>query len=67
MIGKLKFEGEYLDGKIFYGKVYNKNGNIEFIINNGNRIGKEYDFDGKLVQYKTNSMITAQFKKFLNF
>ena len=35
--GKLKFEGEYLNGKRRDGKGYNIDGNIDFIINNGNK------------------------------
>ena len=33
--GKLIFEGEYLNGKKWNGKGYNKNGKIEFEINDG--------------------------------
>ena len=42
---KLKFEGEYLNGKRWNGKGYNINGNIDFIINNGNKKGIEYHYD----------------------
>jgi len=45
---KLKFEGEYLEGKKWNGKGYSIYGNNDFIINNGNGKGKEYDDDGKL-------------------
>ena len=34
--GKLKFEGEYFNGKKWNGKEYNKDGKIEFEIKNGN-------------------------------
>jgi len=45
---KLKFDGEYLKGKRWNGKGYNINGNIDFIINNGNGEGKEYNQYGQL-------------------
>ena len=40
--GKLLFEGEYLNGKRWNGKVYDKDGYIEFEIKDGNGKGKEY-------------------------
>ena len=40
----LKFEGEYLDGKIWNGKGYNINGILEFEIKNGNGKVKEYNY-----------------------
>jgi len=46
--GKLKFEGEYLNGKIWKGHGYNINGNIEFAIKDGKGNIKEYDYDGQL-------------------
>ena len=42
------FEGEYLNGKRWNGKEYDKNGIIEFEIKNGNGKGKEYYNDCKL-------------------
>jgi len=41
------FEGEYLNGKRWNGKVYNNYDIIEFEINNGNGKGKEYYENGK--------------------
>ena len=47
--GNLIFEGEYINGKRWNGNGYNINGNIDFIIKNGNGNIKEYDyFDDKL-------------------
>ena len=46
--GKLMFEGEYLNGKKWNIKGYNKNGIIEFELKNGNGKGKHYYYDGKL-------------------
>ena len=40
--GKLKFKGEYLNGKKWNGKVYNKNGKVDYEIKEGNGKGKEY-------------------------
>jgi len=42
--GKILFEGEYLNGKIWNGKGYNEDGKIDFEINNGKGIVKEYYF-----------------------
>ena len=47
--GKLMLEGEYLNGKRWNVKGYNKNGIIEFELNNGNGKGKDYSYDGKLI------------------
>ena len=44
---ELKYEGEYLNGKIWNGERYNKIGDSEFEIWVGK--GKEYSLDGKLV------------------
>ena len=41
--GKLKFEGDYQFGRIWNGKGYDKNGNIEFEIKDGKGYIKEYD------------------------
>jgi len=46
---QLIFEGEYLFNKKWNGKKYDKNGNIASVFNNGNGIGKEYDFDDQLI------------------
>ena len=40
--GSLKFKGEYLNGKRWNGKGYNKDGIIDFEIKDGNGKGKEY-------------------------
>ena len=45
---KLLFEGEYLNGKRWNGKLYGKDGCIEFEIKDGNGKIKEYYDDGKL-------------------
>ena len=45
---KLKFEGEYLNGKKWNGKGYNIDGNLEFELKNGNGKVKKYYDDGKL-------------------
>ena len=45
--GKLLFEGEYLNGKRWNGKVYNKDGIIDFEIKNGNGKVKEYNNSGE--------------------
>ena len=49
ILSTLKYEGEYLNGKIWNGKVYNINGNIEFEIKNDNENIKEYDECGILL------------------
>ena len=46
--GKIKFEGNYLDGEIFNGIIYEKDSNNSFIINNGNGYIKIYDEFGNL-------------------
>ena len=46
--GKLRFEGEYKNEKIWNGKGYNINGNIEYEIKIGNGKVKEYNKSGKL-------------------
>ena len=46
---KLSFEGEYLNGKIWNGKGYNINGNIEFEIKEGKGYIKEFDYNGELI------------------
>ena len=46
---KIKFEGEYFNGKRWNGKLYNYNGNIEMNIKYGYGKGKEYDYNGKLI------------------
>ena len=44
------FEGEYINGKRWDGKGYNKKGNIDFEIKRGEGKGKEYNYyDGKLI------------------
>ena len=40
-IGGIQFEGEYLNGIRQNGKIYNKEGNVEFVIKDGNGNGKE--------------------------
>ena len=47
--GKLKFEGEYLNGKRWNGKGYDIFCNIEFEIKNGKGNIKEYNIYGNLV------------------
>ena len=49
--GKLKYEGEYLNGKNWNGKGYNKNGIIDFQIEDGNGKIKEYNRSGELKFY----------------
>ena len=44
----MEFEGEYLNGKKWNGKGYNKNGNLEFIIKDGKGKIKEYYKNGVL-------------------
>ena len=38
-----------MNGEIWNGKGYDKNGKIEFEINDGKGYIKEYDYDGKLI------------------
>ena len=47
--GKLKFGGEYLDGKIWTGKGYTKKGNMVYQITNGTGHIKVYDNDRELI------------------
>ena len=47
--GKLKYEGEYLNGKRWNGKGYNMKGEVDFKIDEGNGKGKEYKNNGKLI------------------
>ena len=42
-LGKLKFEGEYLNGKKWKGKGYGPDGNIIYVLKNGKGYVKEYD------------------------
>jgi len=61
--GKLMFEGEYLDGKRWNGKGYNKYHKIKFEIKDGNGKGKEYysngllKFEGEYLNGKINGKI----------
>ena len=45
----MQFEGEYLKGKRWNGQGYNKKGNLEFEIQNGNGQIKEYYDNGKIL------------------
>ena len=47
--GKIKFEGEYFNGKRWKGKMNNYNGLEEFEILYGKGYGKEYNFEGNLM------------------
>ena len=47
----LKFEGEYINGKIWNGKGYNKKGYIEFEIKDGKGYIKEY-YDDDNIKYE---------------
>ena len=53
--GNLSYEGDYLNGKKWNGKGYDKNGNILYELNNGNGDTKEYryfcrlSFEGKYI------------------
>ena len=50
---QLKFDGEYLNGKIKYGIVYNiYNNKKELEIEKETNLGKEYYFNGK-IKFKT--------------
>ena len=46
--GTLKYEGEYLNGKIWNGKGFDKNSNIGYEIKNGQGYIKKYSSDGNL-------------------
>ena len=51
--GEIKFEGEYKNGKRWNGKGYNKKGELEFELKNGNGIIKEYrDIMGNALEYE---------------
>ena len=55
--GKLEYEGEYLCGKKWNGKVYNKKGDIAYIINNGfNKIKEDNKliYEGEVINGKRN-------------
>ena len=58
--GKLKFEGEYLNGNKLNGKGYNINGNVEYEINDGKGKIKLYNsedeilFEGEYINGKLN-------------
>ena len=45
---ELEFEGEYLEGKKWNGKGYDKNENVIYELINGNGKIKEYNYDGEL-------------------
>ena len=45
----MKFEGEYLNGEKVTGKLYDKNGNIIYEINDGTGKGKETNDNGELI------------------
>ena len=47
--GKLKFEGEYLNGKKWNGKGFNINNEKVYEIKNGNELVKEYNNEGKII------------------
>ena len=49
--GKLEFEGENLNGIRQNGKIYNKDGNVEFVIKYGNGNGK-ISFEGEYLNGK---------------
>ena len=46
---KIKFEGEYIFGNRYTGKVYNINGRIELELIDGVGSGKDFDNDGNLI------------------
>ena len=46
--GQFKFEGDYLNGQIWTGEGYNKNGNMEYKIINGTGYIKDYYNNGEL-------------------
>ena len=55
----MEYEGEYLYDKKWNGKGYDKNGNIIYVLNNGNGKVKEYNddrliFEGEYVNGKRN-------------
>ena len=46
--GKLEYEGDYLYNKKWNGRGYDENGNVIYVLNNGDGNVKEYDDDGNL-------------------
>ena len=50
--GKLKFEGEYLNGKKWNGKGYNKKNEIIFELKNGKGFVKEYDNGANYLKFE---------------
>ena len=65
--GKLRFIGEYLNGKRWNGKGYNINSNLEFEIKNGNRKVKEYNIDSELEfegEYLNGKRWNGKFKEY---
>ena len=50
--GKLKFEGDYLNGKRWNGKGYNMDGQLEFEISNGKGYIKEYKLFNGLLEFE---------------
>ena len=44
----MQFEGEYLKGQKWNGKVYDKKGNLDYEIKDGKGYVKQYTEDGKL-------------------
>ena len=66
--GKLSFEGEYYFNEKYDGKGYDKNGNILYILNNGNGKVKYYNFNGNLSfegEYK-DGKINGEGKDFID-
>ena len=47
--GKIEFEGEYLHDKKYNGKGFNENGNIIYVLKNGNGKVKEYNQNDELI------------------
>ena len=47
--GKLTFDGEYLNGKIWNAKGYDENGNVTYEIKDGKGIKRDYNTNRKLV------------------
>ena len=68
IIKKIKFEGEYLNGKRWNGKGFNHEGKEVFEIRNGEGLIKEYNNKGKLIfegEYK-NGEISGKAKEYNN-
>ena len=66
--GKLKFEGEYLNGKRWNGKYYNIKGNVCCKIINGTGKVKEYNEKGNIIfegEY-SNGEINGKCKEYFN-